>query len=364
MSKQQDQNPFRKLTGIRIMFPVIIGLGAVVFFFLKDFNPDIFLVLHFTKTVILFLVVAALFMVMRDIGYMVRLRILTHSELKWKQIFKIIMLWEFTSAVTPSAVGGTTIATLYVYKEGISLGRSTAVVMATSLLDEIYFIIMFPLLLVTISMNDLFIAGSHNGDAISLTNEFLWFAIIGYALKLAYTAIVSYGLFVNPRGLKWMLLWIFKLPILRKFRYDAHLTGTDIINSSQELKKQSLWFWLKAFGATFFSWTSRYWVVNALFIAFFIVPDHFLLFARQLVMWLMMLVSPTPGGSGFSEFIFTKYLGDFIPVDPALLGGVAIALALIWRLLSYYPYLIAGAIILPGWIKEKFGKGEVTQPIL
>jgi uncharacterized protein (TIRG00374 family) len=364
MSKQKDQNPFRKLSGIRIMFPVIIGLGAVVFFFLKDFNPDIFQVLHFTKTVALFLVVAALFMVMRDIGYMVRLRILTHNELNWKQIFKIIMLWEFTSAVTPSAVGGTTIATLYVYKEGITLGRSTAVVMATSLLDEIYFIIMFPLLLLLINMNDLFIVGSHNGDAISFTNEFLWFAIIGYSLKLAYTSIVSYGLFVNPRGLKWLLLWIFKLPILRKFRYDAHLTGTDIINSSKELKEQSIWFWLKAFGATSFSWTSRYWVVNALFIAFFVVPDHFLLFARQLVMWLMMLVSPTPGGSGFSEFIFTKYLGDFILVDPALLGGVAIALALIWRLLSYYPYLIAGAIILPGWIKEKFGKGDVNQPIL
>jgi len=363
MEKQADKNPFRKLTGVRIIYPIIFGLGVVLFFFFKDFNPAVFSVLHFGTTVLIFLLLSLAFMAFRDVGYMIRLRILTHKKLSWRQAFKIIMLWEFTSAVTPSAIGGTTIATLYIYKEGINLGRSTAVVMATSLLDEIYFILMFPLLLLMINMNDLFAVGTHHGAVVSLANEFLWFAAIGYSLKLAYTIVVSYGLFVNPRGLKWLLLWIFKLPILRKFRYDAHLTGSDIITSSKELKQQNFWFWIKAFGATFFSWTSRYWVVNALFMAFFVVHDQFLLFARQLVMWIMMLVSPTPGGSGFSEFIFTKYLGDFIPVDASLVASVAIALALIWRLLSYYPYLIAGAIILPRWIKEKFGKGEPTLPI-
>lgn len=363
MKEQKDPNPFRKLTGLRIIYPIIFGLGVVVFFFLKDFKPEAFSVLHFSASVFIFIGLAIFFMLLRDIGYIIRLRILTHNELSWRQAIRVILLWEFTSAVTPSAVGGTTIATLYVYKEGINLGRSTAVVMATSLLDEIYFIIMFPMLLLLINMNNLFAVGSHGGEIVSFTNEFLWFAIIGYALKLFYTIVVSYGLFVNPRGLKWLLLWIFKLPLLRKFRYDAHLTGTDIITSSGELKKQSFWFWIKAFVATFFSWTSRYWVVNALFMAFFVVHDQFLLFARQLVMWIMMLVSPTPGGSGFSEFIFTKYLGDFIPVNAAVLGSIAIGLALIWRLLSYYPYLIAGAILLPGWIKEKFGKDQPTLPI-
>lgn len=363
MKEQKDKNPFRKLTGIRIIYPIIFGLGVVLFFFFKDFNPAAFSVLHFSKTVVFFLLLAIFFMLMRDIGYIIRLRILTHNELSWRQSFRVIMLWEFTSAVTPSAVGGTTIATLYVYKEGLTLGRSTAVVMATSLLDEIYFLIMFPLLMVMINLTDLFAIGIQNGEVISYTNEFLWFAIVGYSLKLFYTIVVSYGLFVNPRGLKWLLLWIFKLPLLRKFRYDAHLTGTDIITSSQELKKQNFWFWLKAFVATFFSWTSRYWVVNALFMAFFVVHDQFLLFARQLVMWIMMLVFPTPGGSGFSEIIFSKYLGDFIPVEAALVGSIGIALALIWRLLSYYPYLIIGAILLPAWIKEKFGKDDPTLPI-
>jgi len=361
MEQEKDQNPFKKLSGRRIFYPVIIGLGVVAFLFIRDFNPAAFSVLHFNFTVAAFLFLAFLFMVIRDVGYMIRLKILTHKQLNWKQAFRVIMLWEFTSAVTPSAVGGTTIATLYVYKEGLSLGRSTSVVMATSLLDEIFFILMCPVIFIFVPFSELFAAGAHNGKIFSYTNEFLWFFGIGYLFKLVYTIIVSYGLFINPRGLKWLLLWIFKLPILRKFRYDAHLTGSDIIVSSKELKKQNVWFWLKAFGATIISWVSRYWVVNAIFLAFFIVNDHFLLFARQLVMWIMMLVSPTPGGSGFAEIIFNKYLSDFIKTSPELIVSVGIALALIWRLISYYPYLIIGAIILPGWIKEKFGKSPVSE---
>lgn len=88
-----------------------------------------------------------------------------------------------------------------------------------------------------------------------------------------------------------------------------------------------------------------------MFLAFFIVDDHFLLFARQLVIWIMMLVSPTPGGSGFTEFVFTEYLGEFVPIV-----GIAAGMALLWRLITYYPYLIIGAVIFPKWLKEKFKK--------
>ncbi len=77
-------------------------------------------------------------MVLRDVGYMIRIKILSEQQLTWKQSFRIIMLWEFTSAVTPSAIGGTSLAVLYVNKEGIPVGRSTAIVMATSFLDELF----------------------------------------------------------------------------------------------------------------------------------------------------------------------------------------------------------------------------------
>ena len=59
-----------------------------------------------------------------------------------------------------------------------------------------------------------------------------------------------------------------------------------------------------------------------------------------------MLISPTPGSTGVAEIAFSGFLKDFIPY------GLAAALAFLWRLISYYPYLFIGAIILPRWIRR------------
>ena len=64
-----------------------------------------------------------------------------------------------------------------------------------------------------------------------------------------------------------------------------------------------------------------------------------------------MLISPTPGGSGFAEYVFKEYLGEFLPSM-----GVAVAIAILWRFVTYYPYLIAGALIIPKWIIKAFKK--------
>jgi glycosyltransferase 2 family protein len=45
-----------------------------------------------------------------------------------------------------------------------------------------------------------------------------------------------------------------------------------------------------------------------------------------------------------------------IPVDAASVSSLALAIAIIWRIISYYPYLIIGASIAPGWIQRNFVK--------
>lgn len=348
------ENPLTKIKLRSAFYPIIIGLGVVGFLFYRQFNPSALDVIHFTKWSVFWLIIAFCFMALRDFGYMLRLRVLTDNMLSFRQSFRVIMLWEFTSAITPSAVGGTAVATLYVNKEGLTVGRSSAVVMITSFLDELYFILFFPIVLLIVTPHALFGLGITTGAEVNFSNDLLLFCLIGYIVKLLWVVLLTYGLFFNPRGLKWLLMLIFKLPLLRRWKHGANRAGTDIINSSLEYRKKPFSFWVKAFGTTFLSWSSRYLVVNALLLAFFTVGNHMLIFARQLAMWIIMLVSPTPGGSGFSEYAFTRYMGEFIPVDAATLGSVAIAMALIWRMISYYPYLLIGAIVFPKWIKSKF----------
>ena len=150
-----DKKLTKQIQPYKIIYPVLIGVAVVGYMLYKEFDPSAFDLIIFSWNTVFWLVVAILCMVIRDIGYIIRIRILSDNHLGWMQAFRIIMLWEFTSAVTPSAVGGTSVAILFVHKEGIGIGKSSAMVMATSLLDELYFIIMFPLILICVNQQQL-----------------------------------------------------------------------------------------------------------------------------------------------------------------------------------------------------------------
>jgi hypothetical protein len=355
MTQQSHYDLVSKLKPGRIILPVIIGLGVIGWFISKDINSEVLSNLIFTWKAALWLFVAWLCMICRDLGYMIRIRILSDKSLTWRQAFRVIMLWEFTSAITPSTVGGTAVAVVFLHKEGMTVGKSTAVVLATSFLDELYFVIMLPLMLFIVGKTALFTT-SLQGTGISFLNELALFAGIGYTIIFIWVVLVGYGLFFNPEGISRLINKIFSLPIIKRWKEAAGRAGNDIIESSHQLKKRPFSFWIKAITATFLSWTARYWVVNAILVAFFTINHHFLIFARQLVTWIMMIISPSPGGSGFAELILGRYISDQIPVDSLIAGNIALAIAIIWRIISYYPYLIIGALIVPGWIERKFVK--------
>jgi hypothetical protein len=189
-------------------------------------------------------------------------------------------------------------------------------------------------------------------------NQLMMFTVIGYAVILLWVLLVGYGLFFNPEGIRRLITGFFKLPFLNRWHDAAVRAGNDIVESSHELSQRSLGFWIKAFTATFLSWTSRYLVVNSIIVAFFTLNDHFLIFARQLATWIMMIISPSPGGSGFAELILSRYISDAIPADAVTAGSLALAIAIIWRIISYYPYLIIGAFLIPGWIERNFIKPD------
>jgi glycosyltransferase 2 family protein len=218
----------------------------------------------------------------------------------------------------------------------------------------LYFVLMFPILLVMIKGNRLFMSDSIMTDRQWFTNELFLFALLGYSIKLAWVMVVGYGLLINPGGLKTLVVKIFRIPFLKRWQEQAINAGDDIVTSSKHFRSKSAGFWLKAVSTTFLSWSSRYLVANAILVAFFTVHDHFLIFARQLVMWIMMLISPTPGGVGIAELVFTRYLSDFVPSGAGQLAGTTMAIALIWRAISYYPYLIIGGIIAPSWVNRNF----------
>ncbi len=331
----------------KIAIPVILGLGAAAWLIASEIDAEMLSGIDLSLKMVCYILLAFVFMVGRDLGYMIRIRLFSSGQLSWKQAFRVIMLWEFTSAITPSTVGGTAVAVVYVHKEGLSVGKSAAMVMLTAFFDEFFFALCFPLAVVIVGWDTLF-SFPGAGAIVPLV-------IAGYFVKLILAVLLSYGLFFNAKGLGGVLIKIFSWRPLRRWQESVKKTANDIVLSSKEIKNYRPAFWIKAFLATSLSWCSRFLVANAIFMAFIVVSDQLLVFARQLVMWVPMIISPTPGGAGFAEYIFSNFLGDIVTTQEG--AGMTALIALLWRAVTFYPYLIIGALIIPRWLAS-FSKGN------
>jgi uncharacterized protein (TIRG00374 family) len=337
----------------RIIIPVIIGLAVIVYMILGDLGKSDLDSIIFNWHSILFFAGALILIAVRDISYMYRIRLLTGKELSWRKAFDVIFLWEFASSVTPSVVGGSAFAVFILIKEKLGAGRSAAIVMVTALLDELFYIVMVPLVFLIAGFDRLMVEGS-TFTFLGMVFGPMGIFLVGYIVISFLTLLLSYGVIFNPSAIKWLLIRLTALPFLRKFRDGATETGNQVIQASTEFRGKSFGFWLRAFGATFFSWTARFWVVNFLIMGFtglITYQENFLIYARQLMMWVIMLISPTPGGSGIAEYFFPVFLREFIAGQA---GDLTTLVAFFWRLITYYPYLIIGAFILPFWLRRVY----------
>lgn len=302
---------------------------------------------------VLFFFLAILMVAVRDLSYMYRIKLLTNNELSWRKAFQVVFLWEFSSSVTPSVVGGSAVAIFILTKEKIGTGRATAIVMVTALLDELFYIVLVPVTFLLAGVERLTVEGAlfnFLGSTFSTMGIFT----VGYVIILLVTFLLGYGVFINPAGFKWLLIRITKLRVFKRFAHAAGHTGDQILETSTEFKSKSLQFWLKVFSVTGLSWTARFLVVNFLIVGFtsyVSLGDHFLIMSRQLMMWVIMLISPTPGGSGIAEFFFPIFLREFIAGSTR---DLTVIVALAWRMLTYYPYLIIGALVLPFWLRRVY----------
>lgn len=385
-----ESNPLQNLfSGWRIWIPVVIGLGIASWMIFRSVNQTTFLEvdngsgqyswvdqnadglvdihnieefkkatngnyrLESVSSVIqsidwgfqawFWLFMALVFMVGRDLFYVIRIRILTKKELSWRRSFYVIMIWEFASALSPGVVGGAAVAMFILNREKIALGRSTAIVIITALLDNLFYVLMIPLVFLMISQSALF---PENLSSSGSVQTLFW---TGFIVITAVCVFLFSSIFLFPNLAKSVLGFVFRFPLIKRWRESAMKTGHEIYTTSKELRKESPLFWLKAFLSTCGSWISRYLVINALLQAFLQLSifEHFLLLGKQLVLWLFMLVSPTPGASGVAEYAFGELLANF--TSSAML---LVALAVIWRLISYFPYLIIGSILVPRWLRK------------
>lgn len=349
----QTNNESRLSNGfsrIKLIVPTVLGLSVVLYMFREDFTDikDI----KWSSHAVLALIAAAILVVIRDLAYVIRIKVLSMGELSWRGSVNSILLWEFSSALTPSVIGGSAFAVLILKREGMSTGRSAATVLATALLDELFYVIAVPVI-VLIAGIDAFFPKELPDFWGSSGIQTLFFG--GYAVVFSICLVILFALFAAPKAVPKFLGFTFNLPLLRRWNERATRWASEWDVATDNLRGAGGRVWAKATLATLISWTARFLTLNAVLYVFMKVVPNADVLARQLAMWIVLLLSPTPGSSGIAEIAMPTFIGSVVSVGRF---GVII---LIWRFFTYYIYLILGALIFPRWFSRTSDRSQVIE---
>ncbi len=331
---------------------VSIGLLVVMGMMVREFDVDALRKVDLSPGFFLGVGMAVLLFALQNLALTLRFRHLCKGKLTLSQSFRINVLCEFTSAVTPSAVGGSGLAFIYLNREGVSMGRSVFTMFAALLADEAFLAISSFLLYLLVPSDVLFCMADNMGVHVEVGHEWIKGGIhlifLGSTLIVAVWTTILYLLLLHrPQLLGWVLKWCCKIPFLRRFQAKVEKFSQDMTMASKEAKQEGYTFWTQLMGYTSMAWLSRFAIVVAILLAFHVDGNMLVAWSRQWVMWMISILSPTPGGSGVAELMFRLYYSDFLPD-----ASIAILAAMLWRLIFYYPFLIMGALALPRWIDK------------
>lgn len=335
---------FSGLKSVHFVLPVLIGAGVVAWMWADEFGNFSLTAVPLTPRTLVSLAVVIAMVVLREVGMTWRYRAITDGDLSWRKALKVCLMCEFTSAVTPSAVGGSSVAMVFMNMQGINFGRATTLMIVTLFLDELFFVLSCPIVATLTPLGSLF--GNALSSQFSVGIQWVFWGI--YAVIALWTALLFVGIVIKPMMIKRLLVGIFALPLLRRWKAQVEQMTDNMVAASRDLRHRTLGWWLRAFAGTVLLWVPRYVLVCALFWGLLPGSNLWLVFARQAVVWLVLMVCPTPGGSGLGEWLFTQYYADMIPT-----ATLAMVIMLVWRIASYYAYLVAGLVLVPLWLGKK-----------
>ncbi len=346
----------KKLHISKVVWPILIGLIVLIFMLYKQFNWEDFDKINWNVNVLTGILVSLLLYFIRHIAIAARLRLLSDKKFSWLKSIELIFIWEFSSAISPTAFGGSAVALYFLSQERLKVSKAITLVLYSVVVDSAFFLVSLPLLLVflgaVIIRPDL--TSIWNGD------EHVIFFFATYIAMFAYSGFFFYGLFLHPEKIKSTLYWLSNRKILKKFKNSLKTTGDNVVIASRELAHKKLLFHIKAFLYTSAGWILRFLVVNVLLMAF---TSHdlidwikqLIIYGRSQNMYVETSFTPTPGSTGFAEYLFAGFFKDFIP------AGLAMVIAIIWRIITYYFYLFAGIIIVPNWINRLLKKKHIIH---
>lgn len=353
---EDEKKVLSKISPRRILLPVVLGILVLGYLFWLQFDPKAIEDVKWTSHALIWVCIAIALLILRHLAYAARLKMLSDGVFSWSKSIELIFIWEFSSAVSPTSLGGSIVAFFMLAQEKLSAAKTATIVLYTIIVDTIFFMISMPLLymiygalVIRPGLSSFWDAGGWGWTVVMLT----------VAMGL-YGGFFFYGIFVDPKRLKQLLMAITRIKWFRRWRHSADELGDELILASRDVKSQPPRYHLLTFLYSASAWIFRFLILNALIIAFIpttslAIWDQILLYGRSEYMFMIMAFSPTPGSAGLAEIVFGGFLSDFVPI------GLALMLAFFWRVLTYYVYLFAGVVVIPNWIRKVLNRRRAQR---
>ena len=249
--------------------------------------------------------------------------------------YKSFSIMKYYDSITPMGAGGQPFMATYLISKGIQSSKSVSIPVKKFLTQQFSWLIVTSIGLIYTIVNR------------SITNPLIvFFAIFGFSINLfldLFILIASSSEKITKGVSKWFIRFLTKIKIIKD--YDKAMTKTlkfmseyqEIMKDFSDNKRQ---FWsIILFGI----------IRNMIYfsIPFFIyccfrpieLNLFFVFFTFAIMVELSGSCFPLPGGSGMNEITFSVLFNQYLP------DAVFWAM-LLWRLFSYYLYIIQGIVIM------------------
>lgn len=347
MSDTKEQNALESVRLSRMIVPILLGLGVVGYLMYTNLDLDELKGITWDGGVFFWLALAVMTYVVRHMFYSWRLKVLSEDLFSWKKSMKLIVLWEFASAVSPSAVGGSGLALYFLSREKMKTAKVFSIVLYSMVLDTMFFVLLIPIALIFLGPSMI----RPGLESFAATDGFMYTFYSVMAFMVVSGSFFFYGLFINPHSIGGFIRLVANISFMKRWKSRLLATAEEIVISARELRSRDRTFYIKTILSTIGAWMTRFLAINFIIAAFSQVDvlgiyDQIMMLMRGVSMHIITSVSPTPGSSGVAEYLFGGFYTEYVS------SGIATLLALVWRVITYYCYLLIGAIIIPVWIAE------------
>ncbi|MBK9257518.1 MAG: flippase-like domain-containing protein [Saprospiraceae bacterium] len=319
----------------RLMLFISFGIVCHITFVLYTTEKDILSQLGHIQWPYFFLIL--ILMVLPWMGYAFRVMMWSKflgENLPFKDSLKIVITADVASALSPTAVGGAPFKAGLLINRGFSTGK-VGFILTLGVLEDIVFYtsgFVFATVYSVGLLNKLVSTGKN--FIFDFQSFFIWILIA----VILYITLRKTG--VYPQS--WRLINM--LPFKYKFTYLKLIVKAK--HSYGELKECFLYVlnagklrMLLSITVLFMQWFAKFSILLVILTALHIDFDTLQIYARQWMIWITMLLIPTPGASGGAEASFLLIFGKSIPSE------IVNLIVSLWRFFTYYMILLTAVVV-------------------